>query len=87
VSRADPFATLQTKRSKKKFPQEWEDYSAMDDDKDDEGRGYPGSFQAQYKALGKPRAYVESVPQLKPLRESLIEAMKLFDNRWETLPL
>jgi hypothetical protein len=52
----------QTKRSKKKFPQEWDDYSEMDDNKDDKGWGYAGSFQALYNALGKPRAYVELFP-------------------------
>jgi hypothetical protein len=74
------------KNSKKKLPQEWEDYSEMDDNLDDKGRGYTGSFFALYRALGRPRAYVESVPELTPLRESLIEAMKVFDNKWPTLP-
>ena len=79
----------QTKRSKKKLPQEWEDYLELDDNKgkDDDKEGYPGSFQAQYNALGKPRAYVEPVPELIPLKESLTEAMKLFDSKWGTLPL
>jgi len=77
----------QTKWSKKKFPQEWEDYSEEDDNRNDKGEGYPGSFQALYKALGKPRAYVEPVPELTPLRESLIGAMKVFDTNWGTLPL
>lgn len=71
----------QGKRLKKKFPQEWEDYSEKDD------RGYSGSFQAQYIRLGKPRGYVESVPELTILKESLIESMMVFDNRWGTLPI
>ena len=69
------------KRSKKKFPQEWEDYSAEDDS------GHPGSFQAQYIRLGKPRGYVELVPELTELKESLIESMKKFDGEWWNLTL